>query len=358
VHMKGETFAGHELIERNPYRLPLDLAKIPPNALMDHYLAPVAAKMLDRAAWTRPEWAEYDGMSLFRLLGRLKAPDAARDLMAVAPDCNRLETASALWALREAARARLAGASKPLAVKGGMDRLPQAFAARLKGRLLYDTALAAVKSRGDGVTAYVQNKGRTESLEARHLVLTMPFGALQDVDFQPGLPEGKARAIAELPYTQVSKVYIQTKTRFFEQRGLRSLLWTDTPLERVFMATPPGSESGRGLLHLWMDGDSATEIDGMSEAKRNPYVLGMLELMLPGIRANAETVLFHSWNLDPWAKGAYAHLAPGQAATLVPHLAPPVGNVHFAGEHTAIAEPGIEGALESGERVVAEIAKP
>ena len=189
-------------------------------------------------------------------------------------------------------------------------------------------------------------------------MLTAPFGALQDVDFQPGLPEGKARAIAELPYTQVSKVYIQTKTRFFEQRGLRSLLWTDTPLERVFVATPPGSESGRGLLHVCMDGDSATEIDGMSEAKRIPYVLGMLELMLPGLRANAETALFHSWNLDPWAKGAYAHLAPGQAATLVPHLAPPVGNIHFAGDHTALADPGIEGALESGERVVAEIARP
>ncbi len=343
VHMKGQTFAGHELIERNPYGLPLDLAKVPPNALLERYLAPVAAKMLDRMAWTRPEWAEYDGMSLFRLLGRLRAPDAARELMAVAPDCNR---------------PRLAGASKPLAVKGGMDRLPQAFAARLKGRLLYDTALAAVKGRGDGVTAYVQNKGRTESLEARHLVLTAPFGALQDVDFQPGLPEGKARAVAELPYTQVSKAYIQTKTRFFEQRGLRRLLWTDTPLERVFMATPPGSESGRGLLHVCMDGDAATEIDGMSEAKRIPYVLGMLELMLPGIRANAETVLFHSWNLDPWAKGGYSHFAPGQAATLLPHVGTPVGNIHFAGEHTATLEPGIEGALESGERVVAEIAKP
>jgi monoamine oxidase len=95
----------------------------------------------------------------------------------------------------------------------------------------------------------------------------------------------------------------------------------------------------------------------VAEEKRLSYVLGMLNLLLPGSRESAETVRFHSWNLDPWAKGAYSHFAPGQVASLLPHIASPVGNIHFAGDHTSTAETGMEGALESGERVAAEITR-
>jgi monoamine oxidase len=358
LHLKGETFPARELIERNPYGLPLDLAKVPPSALMARYVDPVAMKMRDRAAWTRPEWAPYDGKALVTFLREQGAPPAARALMARAPNCNSLESASALWAIREAAGLRLAGVTKQLSVKGGMDRLPQALAERLKGRLQYETALVAVKRQGERLTAFVENKGRAHPIETGHLVLTAPFPALLDVEFDPELPEGKARAIRELPYTQISKVYIQTKTRYYERRGLTSLLWSDSPIEQVFVDTPQDSDkSARGLLHVWMDGEAATEIDGMADKKRLSYVLGMLELLLQGSRENAETVRFHSWNLDPWAKGAYCHFAPGQVASLHPHIAPPVGSIHFAGEHTSTVEAGMEAALESGERVVAEITR-
>lgn len=358
VHLKGETFPGRELIERNPYGLPLDLAKVPPNALMARYVDPVAAKMRDRAAWTRPEWAPYDGKSLAAFLREQGAPPAARALMARAPNCNSLESASALWAIHEAASLRPSAATKQLTVKGGMDRLPQAFADRLQGRIRYETALVAVKRQGERLTAFVETKGRAQPIETGHLVLAAPFPTLLDVEFDPELPEGKAKAVRELPYTQISKVYIQTKTRYYERRGLTSLLWTDSPIEQVLVATPRDSDkSARGLLHVWMDGEAATEIDEMAEQKRISYVLGMLQLLLPGSRESAETVRFHSWNLDPWAKGAASHFAPGQVASLFPHIAPPVGNIHFAGEHTATVETGIEGALESGERVAAEIAR-
>jgi monoamine oxidase len=40
---------------------------------------------------------------------------------------------------------------------------------------------------------------------------------------------------------------------------------------------------------------------------------------------------------------------------LHPHIAPPVGRIHFAGEHTTTVEPGLEAAFESAERVTWEI---
>lgn len=36
-------------------------------------------------------------------------------------------------------------------------------------------------------------------------------------------------------------------------------------------------------------------------------------------------------------------------------VALPLGRLHFAGEHTALASPGMEGACESADRAVAEL---
>jgi monoamine oxidase len=76
---------------------------------------------------------------------------------------------------------------------------------------------------------------------------------------------------------------------------------------------------------------------------------------LPAAANSVEGGATYSWANDPWARGAYAHFLQGQVTTLRPHLGTPTGRLHFAGEHTAENKSGMEGALESAERVVAEI---
>ena len=41
------------------------------------------------------------------------------------------------------------------------------------------------------------------------------------------------------------------------------------------------------------------------------------------------------WEHESWARGAYAYFAPGQMASLGPHLQTVEGRVHFAGCHTS-----------------------
>ena len=355
-HLKGETFPERELVVRNPWGLPLELAKVAPQALLARYLGPLAARLGPSGPWTSPEWAAYDGKSLATLLRELDVPRAIRAPLARTLSGDAPETASALAAIRQVARSPWAGLAKRVRVKGGMDGLPRAFADRLKGRILYETAFVAVKTRRDGVTVFAQRGPRAEPLEAGHVVLASPPGTLPDADFDPGLPEGKLHAIEALAHTRASQVFVQTKSRYYERRGLQGLLWTDTPLDRVIVATPADSPSARGLLRVSMNGAAAEEMDELAEERRTPFALAMLELMLPGTRASAETVRFHSWTLDPWARGASYEPGPGQVAALLPVLASPVGSLHFAGEHTAAGGPGLEGALESAERVVEEIA--
>ena len=75
------------------------------------------------------------------------------------------------------------------------------------------------------------------------------------------------------------------------------------------------------------------------------------------MKKQIETGATKSWTNDEFVRGAYSHLTVGQLEKLQPNLKTAVGNIHFAGEHTAENAPGMEGALESAERVVSEIIK-
>src|SRR2546430_12324154 len=80
-----------------------------------------------------------------------------------------------------------------------------------------------------------------------------------------------------------------------------------------------------------------------------------VERIFPGIREDFERGVSKSWDQDPWARGAFAYLRPGQMLSLLPHLARPEGRVHFAGEHTSPWSGWMQGALDSGLRAAREI---
>ena len=68
-----------------------------------------------------------------------------------------------------------------------------------------------------------------------------------------------------------------------------------------------------------------------------------------------EAVASTSWANDPYAGGAYPYYQPGQVGRLRGTMARPLGRLHFAGEHTGVTQPGMEGAAESADRAVAEV---
>jgi monoamine oxidase len=58
---------------------------------------------------------------------------------------------------------------------------------------------------------------------------------------------------------------------------------------------------------------------------------------------------------DPFSRGDWAVWGPGQVTAFARDIARPHGRIHFCGEHTAISNRGMEGAMESGERAALEI---
>ena len=91
------------------------------------------------------------------------------------------------------------------------------------------------------------------------------------------------------------------------------------------------------------------------EADQAATVLDELARIRPATRGALELVKTVSWGNDPWARGAYAHYAPGQVTRLQPAMSAPWQRLHFAGEHTSITAPGLESAVESAQRASNEI---
>jgi monoamine oxidase len=93
----------------------------------------------------------------------------------------------------------------------------------------------------------------------------------------------------------------------------------------------------------------------MGPADAQAWVIREIERLRPAAKGALEAGGFHSWWLDPHNAGDWAIFGPGQVQGLLPSMAKPHGRIHFCGEHTATMNRGMEGAMESAERVAIEV---
>ena len=300
----------------------------------------------------------YDRLSFVEVLRAHGASPAAIDLLSII-----------YWdfigegAQNESALARLARlamqfrmlVSPPYAIAGGNDLLPKAFAARLGERIRYGVPVVRIEHRAQRVCLVYLQGDRQQVLTADYLVCAIPFSVLRRLEIVPRFSPEKQRAIAELPYASVCRVYVQCRTRFWLDEGLSGYAATDLPI--TFWSDVTAQQEGRrGILRSYMTGPHARQLATLEEQDRLRWTITQAEKVYPQIREYCEGGLSTCWDDDPWALGGYPWFRPGQMATLFPYIVRPEGRVYFAGDHTALLlSGGMQGALESGTRVAQEI---
>ena len=309
-------------------------------------------------AWPPEELRKYDDMSFAEYLaGRGASPAAISLIRLDVLDMygQGFESMSALAFLRDwAARPFMEPGGRGGVIPGGTDRLPDAFAAQLSGRIRYGTEAVRLEQDEGGVRAVCRRGGRTETLEGDRLVCTLPFSVLRTLEISPALPEDKQRAIDTLPYSTITRVYVQVGRRFWEDDGLNGSAYSDGGVPRV-LTHPMGRRTERAVLEAHTGKATGSRLAVMSEDERLAYALEHLEAIHPGTRAHAEGGTSYAWTEDPWARGGYASYAPGMIFEFLPVVARPEGRIHFAGEHTSRLSTSMDGALESGARAAAEV---
>ena len=323
--------------------------QISPDRLLASYLQ-TANPLQDAEAWTRPEHAGLDATSLERYLAGLGATPTALSLMDVAPNCPGLSKASALWALRDVQRRAAAAGGLPLEFPDGASAFVARLSAALKTRPITGKIVTSIENGPDGLSVRCED-GTVH--EADYGISTLPLPVLAKLEFDPMPPADQLAAFREIGYTPITRTYFRVVEAFWEQDGLPTTMWTDTALERIFAMRDEAGEIVGLVSHA--DGPAAERLDAMSPDERHRFAETVLCELRPAARDAVEAVASTSWGTDRFAGGAYPYYAPGQIGRLRPTLARPLGRLHFAGEHTAVTQPGMEGAAESADRAVAEL---
>ncbi|MEO7731118.1 MAG: FAD-dependent oxidoreductase [Kofleriaceae bacterium] len=329
------------------------------------YLRVAASIDPDALAWPA-EIAALDQVSMGAFLrGQGASPGVIADANATFPLGDGIETVSALAVLRELAsldleirRAREAPPTGkragPRRIAGGMDSLPRALAARLGDRVVLRTEVVRIAHRHDGATLTVSDAGGTHTLDAAAVILTMPFPVLRRIEVSPAWSALKARAIAELEMSPVTRVWLEADTRFWNDEGLSGRAETDLAIGTINHETDQLGTPG-GVLGMYAAQGRARHFAALAPDARIAAMLAGCEPVFPGLMQHVIHGDSVAWEHEPFARGGYAWWKPGQLTELLAAAIAPEGVVHFAGDGTS-ARPGwMRGALASATRVLGEL---
>lgn len=234
-------------------------------------------------------------------------------------------------------------------IKGGNDLLPKAFAQKLADKIYYGSPVVRLEQNADGARAVFLRGGSPQTLTADRILCAIPFSLLRNIAMPTTFSESKRNIIKDLSYASVCRVYLQTKKRFWEEKGLNGFAFTHNQIE-VWQPTwsQPGS---RGILMTYARPGEAERLDRMKEGERISSTLTQLDQFFPGLRTNFEGATTKCWAEDEWSRGAWAFVGPRQFK----EASAAEGRIHFAGEHLSPWPSWMQGALDSGLRAVKEI---
>jgi monoamine oxidase len=146
------------------------------------------------------------------------------------------------------------------------------------------------------------------------------------------------------------KIVWEFEHAWWRDQGWGGSMNCDGPLQQTWEATLNGAP----ILTAYICGKQAEEWVKLGD----PVRAGVYELsrLFPEAATTFKRGWVHDWLSDPYAQGAFSQTQPGYVLEHMEHISPPEGLIHFAGEHTGLFAGFIEGAVESAERVAAEVA--
>ncbi len=357
-YVNGQRFVPGKTATEWPLKLPADELKVSWRGLARKYVEPAVHDIGDPLSpgWPSPEVLEkYDRVSFAEMLARRGASPETINLLKIGYSDvwdNGTGADSALCSLRDEAIGR--NMKEQIRIRGGNDQLPQAFARKLEASIHYSAALVSMEQNGKGVTAAIEQRGRRDHISADYLICAIPFTVLRSVHIAPAFSAAKQSAIREITYQSISRVFLQTKTRYWTADGLSGYAVTDLPVMTVWDCSA-GEPGEHAILESYISGEPARRIGSLAEAERLKVTLENLEKLFPGVREQYEHGASVAWETEPWSRGGFAWFKRNQMATLLPHVAGREGRVFFAGEHTSPWFGWMQGALQSGNRVAHEV---
>jgi monoamine oxidase len=253
-------------------------------------------------------------------------------------------------------------------IVGGNERLPQAIASSLGSAVKLGWTMQSIRTNADStVSMTFSTPGRTQTVTADHVILTLPFAVLRTLDYSgAGFDKLKKTAITQLGAGKNAKLQLQFATRIWNAQGSNGNVYTDIGLQSAWDVTR-GQSGATGILVDYSGGNIAGSYkpstpysNAGASSQVTTYAkqfLAQLEVVYPGITAqwNGKATLSTPF-LDPNLNLAYSYWRVGQYTAFSGYEGAQQGNIHFAGEHTSQDFQGyMEGGASEGARAAAEV---
>ncbi|MFL6193005.1 MAG: flavin monoamine oxidase family protein [Thermoanaerobaculia bacterium] len=250
----------------------------------------------------------------------------------------------------------------------GYDGVPRFLARGLEEALHLGTRVTAIAWEPGRAELTLRNASdRTDRVEARAVIVTLPLGVLQAPADEPGScrfdpePAGMRKALGLLAMGSVVRVVVRFREMPWRNLtgsdglsflhlgdGPFNVWWTAYPLRFPLAVAWSGGPPAAALNGKAPEEIAATAFQGLAEK---------LGISRRRVESRVEGFWLHDWDDDPFSRGAYSYHRVG-GSKAVKNLAKPVeGTLFFAGEATDTeGRTGtVEGAIATGLRAAKQV---
>ena len=263
-------------------------------------------------------------------------------------------------------------------IKGGMSLLPEAFTRKdnggwnpdvfLQDRIHFNRTVKEIIYTFDEddtennhvvVNGYFSNSRQPFQFEGDAVIVAIPINILRQIKYTPRdydtepPPQAFHKAIEDIFTGPSTKLLIQTKTRFWEKKGIKGgFSKTNLPIGQLHYPSNVNGElpGEKGILLVYTWKTEALLFGSLDPTTALHEAVQQIAAIHPEIKDQVETGAVCAWYNHSTAQGAYALLKPTQYHNVRYLMKYPMANIFFAGEGLSFAAGWIQGALESGLR--------
>jgi monoamine oxidase len=342
------------------------IPRVDPRGLWDLFVVRRRLHRLAQAVGAEEPWAaeraaELDRESLAEWSERNVRSEIARDLLGLAGRTVWGEAPERLSMLHVLFYVAAAGSFDKLIdteggaqqdrLDGGAQLLPLGLAESLGERVRLGAPVRRIAQDEGGVRVAADGL----EVEAARAIVAVPPAIAARIELDP-LPPGRPQLAERLRPGALTKCMALYEEPFWRADGLSGEAVTDAgPVTLTFDSSP--RDGSAGVLLGFVGGPEARELAALPPAERRAPVLACLERLFGPRAARPLEYAEQTWAEEEWSGGGpTSNFGPGGWTECGPALREPAGRLHWAGTETATVWSGyMEGALQAGERVAAEV---
>ncbi|UJA19960.1 FAD-dependent oxidoreductase [Thermoleophilia bacterium SCSIO 60948] len=245
--------------------------------------------------------------------------------------------------------------------RGGSGLIVERMAKKLGRRIVLGAPVERITQTRGGVV--VQARG--VRVAAKRAIVAIPPSLAGRIDYSPAMPAERDQLTQRISQGTLMKVACVYPKPFWREGGTLptepalngSVVSCEGPVNVTYDGSPP--DGSPGVLFGFVGGDEQRAFKRMDKAARRKAVAEQFAKFVGERARRPRKYLETDWTEEVWTRGGpVGFTSPGALFALGEHLRKPVGRIHWAGTETSGYWVGyMDGAIRSGERVAAEVAR-